>query len=129
MLNHLNFVHASISTLIGVSLFLYVYLAFAWFTIARKLKCKVAWLAWIPIANYFLLPILAGKRWSLGFLVFVPIANVVFGYIWTWKIYELRNYPGWLVLISLAGFIPFAGIAASIAALIILGFVAWKDRK
>ena len=42
--------------MLGVFMFLlilaaYVYFSFAWMTIARKLKYKNSWLAWIPIAN------------------------------------------------------------------------------
>lgn len=107
---------------------LYVYYAFVWMTIARKLKYKYPWLAWIPIANFFLVPILAKKHWTWGFMFLVPIANMVFFFIWTWNIYEQRKYPGWLALVPLLGIIPIAGWLASIAHLIILGFVAWKDR-
>ncbi|MBI2004437.1 hypothetical protein HYS72_03155 [Candidatus Pacearchaeota archaeon] len=46
-----------------------------------------------------------------------------------WRIFEIRNYPGWLSLIPLAGIIPFLGGLAGIASLIILGFVAWKAQQ
>jgi len=112
-----------------IALGIYVYSAFAWMTIAKKLKKKkIAWLAFVPIANYFLLPILAKKKWQWGFMFLVPIANIVFAIIWTWKIYELRNYEGWLALIPLFALIPFISIAALIANLVIIGLVAWKDR-
>ena len=107
---------------------LYIYGALAFMTIAKKLKCDKPWLAWIPIANLFLIPILAKKYWAWGFILLVPIVNIVFFFIWMWNIYEQRNYPGWLSLVPLLGFIPFIGIFVSLANLIILGFVAWKDR-
>jgi len=102
---------------------IYVYVAFAWMTIAKKMKCKKYWLAWIPIANFFLLPILLKKKWTWGFMFFVPIANMVFFIIWTWEIFELRKYPGWL---SLSVIIPKVG---GILYFIAIGFVAWKDKK
>jgi hypothetical protein len=105
----------------------YVYLAFVWMTIARKLKYKKPWLAWIPVANVFLLPILAKKEWYWGLLLFVPVANVVFGIMWMWVIFERRRYPGWLSLIPLLVFVPFISGLAHLAFLIIQGFVAWKD--
>lgn len=111
-----------------LSIALYVYYAFVWMTIARKLKYKKAWLAWIPIANFFLVPILAKKHWTWGFMFLVPIANIVFFFIWTWNIFEQRKYPGWLALIPLAGFIPVVGGLASLAYLVVLGLVAWKDQ-
>ena len=106
---------------------LYVYTALAFMTIAKKLRYDKPWLAWIPVANLFLIPILAKKNWAWGFIFLVPIVNIVFFFIWMWNIYEQRKYPGWLSLVPLLGFIPFIGIFVSLANLIILGFVAWKD--
>lgn len=108
---------------------LYIYYGFAFSTIAKKLKYKQPWLAWIPLANLFLLPILAKKEWQWGFLLFVPIANIVFAIIWLWAIYERRKYPGWLSLIAIASFIPMLSWLATPANLVILGFVAWKDQR
>jgi hypothetical protein len=108
---------------------LYVYWALAFMTIARKLKYDKPWLAWIPIANFFLLPILAKKKWTWGFMFFVPIAGFVFMIIWTWKIYERRNYPGALSLIYLGTLIPIVNWFAGIANLVVLGLVAWYDMK
>jgi len=76
---------------------IYVYWAFAWMTLARRLGYDKAWLAWIPIANLFLIPILAKKHWTWGFILLVPVANLVFIILWLWKIYELRGYPGLLI--------------------------------
>jgi hypothetical protein len=109
--------------LIFASIAVYVYVAFAWMTIAKKLKCKYYWLAWIPVANFFLLPLILKKKWTWGLMFFVPVANIVFFILWTWKIFELRKYPGWL---SLSVLVPkFGGILYLIA----IGFVAWKDQK
>ena len=106
---------------------LYVYTALAFMTIAKKLRYDKPWLAWIPVANLFLIPILAKKNWVWGFIFLVPIVNIVFFFIWMWNIYEQRKYPGWLSLVPLLSFIPFIGIFVSLANLIILGFVAWKE--
>ena len=108
---------------------IYVYTALVFSKIAKKLKYKKHWLAWIPVARWFLIPILAGKHWTWGFLFFAPIANLVFLIIWMWKIYEKRKYPGALSLVFLGHLIPVIGWIVGIANLIILGFVAWKDQK
>jgi hypothetical protein len=107
-----------------IVLALYIYTALAWQTIAKKLGYKKAWLAWIPIANFFLLPILArkDKDWVYGFLFLVPFVNIVMSIIWTWKIFERRKYPGWF---SLAPIIPEIG---GILMLVALGFVAWQNK-
>ncbi len=104
------------------SIALYVYIALTWSTIAKKLKCKKYWLAWIPIANFFLLPLILKKKWTWGFMILVPVANAVFFILWTWKIFEKRKYPGWL---SLSVLVPKLG---GILYLIALGFVAWKNK-
>ena len=114
--------------ILTIVIVVYVYFALAWMTIAKKLKYKKPWLAWIPLANYFLLPILAKKKWTWGFMLLVPIANIVFFFIWTWKIFERRKYPGWLSLIPLLHAIPFIGLIACIGYMVATGYVAWSDN-
>jgi hypothetical protein len=105
----------------------YVYFSMAWMTIAKKLKNKYAWVAWIPIANIGLILQLGGFHWAWTFLILIPflgwIAVAVLSIIATWKIFEKRNYPGWF---SLSVIIPQVGM---ILYLIAIGFVAWKDKK
>lgn len=123
----LAFLAAFAMVAIVIFLAVYVYMAFAWMTIARKLGYDKPWIAWIPLVNFFLLPILAKKEWAWGFILLVPIVNIVFATIWTWNIYEQRKYPGWLSLVGLGGFIPFLQWLAGPAAMVIQGLVAWKD--
>lgn len=106
---------------------IYVYQALAWMTIARKLKYKRAWLAWIPIANIAMMLQLGGFHWAWIFLILVPFLGwvplLVLVIIATWRIFEKRKYPGWF---SLSMVIPKVG---GILYLIAIGFVAWQDRK
>lgn len=95
----------------------------------KKLGYKKAWLAWIPIANLFLIPILAKKHWCWGWFILLPPVYIILAIIWIWKIYERRNYPGWLSLLLIAWFIPAFNGLGIIANLILFGFVAWSDRK
>mgnify|MGYP001600491221 CR=1 FL=1 len=135
-----------------VSLAFYIYVAFAWMTIANKLKYKKSWLAWIPIVNLAMILQLGGFYWQWIFLlvsapilalilfeitilsggIYLPlflapilalIAFVIMITISQWRIFEKRNYPGWIIILS---FIPWIG---SVIYLIEVGFVAWKDRK
>jgi len=138
----------TIFLLLGAAL--YIYQSLAWQSIAKKLKYKKPWLAWIPIANFFLLPILAKKKWTWGLIVLIPfillpfliipvvgfilywlaiIFIILMAIIWTWDIYEKRKYPGWLSLGPAFIFIPIVNIIAFVAHFVILGFVAWYDRK
>ena len=124
-------VFAVILALIALAV-IYVYTSWAWMTIARKLKHKHPWLAWIPIANGAMVLQLGGFHWAWIFLILIPflgwIAIAVLGIISCWRIFEKRKYPGWLALIPILGFVPWLGGLASLAFLIILGFVAWKDQ-
>jgi hypothetical protein len=102
---------------------LYIYFALAWTAIARKLKYKKAWLAWIPFANVGMILQLGGFHWALAFLFLVPIlgwiALFILSIIATWNIFEKRRYPGWLSLTQFAPAIY----------LVVIGFVAWYEQK
>ncbi len=111
----------------------WIYTSLVWATIGRKLKHRNPWLAWIPFARTGLVLDLGKFHWAWAFLWLIPIIGwAVLGVlciIASWRIFEIRNYPGWLALIPLVGVIPFLGGAAGIAYLVILGIVAWKDNK
>lgn len=106
---------------------LYVYFSLAWMTIARKLKYKRAWFAWVPFLNIAMMLQLGEFHWAWTFLILIPvfgwIALFVLLVIATWRIFRKRKYPGWF---SLSMVIPQTG---GILYLIAIGFVAWKDRK
>ena len=105
----------------------YVYVSLAWMTIAKKLKHKYPWLAWIPLANVALILQLGEFHWAWVFLVLIPvlgwIALFVLMIIATWRIFEKRKYPGWF---SLSQIVPKVG---GILYLIAIGFAAWGDKK
>ncbi len=106
---------------------IYVYSSYAWMIIARKLKYKKSWLAWIPIANISMVLQLGGFHWAWVFLILVPIvgwiALLVLAIISTWRIFEKRKYPGWF---SLSMIIPKVG---GILYLVAIGFVAFADKR
>ncbi|MFA5259487.1 MAG: hypothetical protein WC979_08665 [Candidatus Pacearchaeota archaeon] len=124
-----------LGVLVGVALIitlliffsLYIYTAFAWMTIGKKLGCKKSWLAFIPIANLFLLPMIAKKHWAWGWWFLLPPVYFILAIIWVWQIYERRNYPGALSLLLILWILPIWGIGLLVN-LVIFGFVAWKDR-
>ncbi len=109
------------------SIGIYVYAALAWMTIARKLKYKNPWFAWIPILNVVMMLQLGGFHWAWIFLSLIPIlgwiALFVMLIIANWRIFEKRKYPGWL---SLSIIIPKVG---GLLYLIAIGFVAWGKKK
>ncbi len=103
---------------------IYIYSSLAWYTIAKKLKHKKPWLAWIPIVNITLALQLGGFHWAWIFLLLIPIfgwiALFVIVIIAHWRIFEKRKYPGWF---SLSVIIPKVG---GILYLIAIGFLAWE---
>lgn len=105
---------------------IYVYTSYAWMIIARKLKYKREWLAWIPIANWAMVLQLGGYHWAWVFLALIPVLGWIALFIMlivaNWRIFERRNYPGWF---SLSMIIPKVG---GILYLVAIGFVAFKDK-
>ena len=105
---------------------LYIYHSLAGMEIARKLKHKHPWLAWIPFANAAMILQLGKFHWAWVFLFLIPIAGwialLVLGIISMWRIFEKRKYPGWF---SLGIIIPKAGL---ILYLIAIGFGAWGKK-
>ena len=111
----------------------WIYTSLAWATIGKKLKHKNSWLAWIPFARTGLVLSLGKFHWAWTFLYLIPIIGwAILGVLCIiahWRIFEIRNYPGWLALVPLAGIIPVLGVFSGIAYLIILGIVAWMDKR
>ncbi|MBE0434132.1 hypothetical protein IBX73_11805 [candidate division WOR-3 bacterium] len=98
-------------------LIIYVYISFCLMTIANKTGTANAWLAWIPIANIYLMCKVAGKPgwWLILFLI--PIVNIIISIIVWMKISEARKKPGWLGILMI---VPFVN-------LIIPGILAFAD--
>lgn len=109
---------------------LYVYFAFAWMTIAKKMKHKRPWLAWIPFANISLWLQLGGFHWAWVFLIVIPYAGTiavgVLGIISHWRVFNKLKYPEWLSLVLVLSFIPVVGFIGTLAYAIIIGIVAWN---
>jgi len=109
-----------------LSVFLYIYFAFALMTIAKKLKVPNEWLAFIPIANIYLMTKMAKTSPWLTLsvlLVFIPfigglILTVVMLYLW-YKIAEAIKRPGWWGILVV---VPLVNI-------VILGIMAWGKEK
>lgn len=88
---------AAITAVLG-----YVVFSIALMVIARKTGTPRAWLAWIPIANVYLMLMIARKPLAFGLLLVIPFVNL-FALVMLWKaIAEVRGKPrgvGWLVLV------------------------------
>lgn len=106
---------------IVVTIAVYLYVAFALMSMAKKTKTKNEWLAFIPIANFWLLTQMAGKNglWTLVLLAsLIPMGGFIVagvGIWFFWIVAEKIKFPGWTSLLLL---VP-------ILNLIILGIWAW----
>lgn len=100
-----------------VFLIIYVYLAYSLQVIADKTETENSWLAWIPIANIYLMCRIAGKPGWWFILFLIPVVNIVIGIIVLMKIAELRGKPSWVGILWI---LPLVG-------LIIPGYLAFSD--
>ncbi len=85
-----------------VMLVMYVYLAYSLYLIAKKTSTENGWLAWVPIIQLIILPLMIAKKplwWAILFLV--PIANLVIAIIVWMKIAEVRGKPAWMGILML----------------------------
>ena len=108
-----------------IALVVYIYTAIALMTIAKKTNTKNGWLAFIPIANVYLITQIAGLSgwWTLIILAslipFIGSLLMLVVMIWMfWRIAEKIKYPGWTSILLI---IP-------IVNLIILGVWAWAKK-
>ena len=123
-----------------IAIAVYIYLALALMKVAKRTQTKPAWLAWIPIANLYLMAKVAKMHWWP--IILLIIANIltmfqsaiistigsilslvfaIFIIIWTWKICKIRGKPGWWAVITI---IPLFGW---IWWFILWGILAWGE--
>ena len=86
---------------------IYAYFAYSLQVIAEKTKTKDTWLAWIPIANLYLMANIAKKPGWWLILLLIPVVGTIFMAIIWWEIAKTRNKPGWVGLLIV---IPFVGL-------------------
>jgi hypothetical protein len=99
-----------------INIAIYVYLAICLQTIAHKTGTEHGWLAWIPIANAYLMCKIAGRPWWWLLLFFIPIVNIVLMVIVWMGIAEARDKKGWLGILMI---VP-------IANLVVPGYLAFS---
>lgn len=96
---------------------MYVYMALALQTIAKKTNTENPWLAWIPIANIILMLNIAKKPLWWIILCLIPLVNIVIFIIMWMAVAEARNKPSWWGILMI---VPVVG-------LIVPGYLAWSD--
>ena len=95
----------------------YIYISLALQTIANKTGTINAWLAWIPIANIFLMLSVAKKPMWWFVLCLIPLVNIaILVMIWM-GVAEARHKPSWCGIVTI---VPLINIVAP-------GYLAWAD--
>ena len=77
----------------------YVFFSLCLMLIAKKMGVANAWLAWIPIANIYLMTQMAGRPGWWTVLMFIPLVNAVVGIILWVDILKKLNKNPWMVLV------------------------------
>jgi hypothetical protein len=98
-------------------LIVYFWLALCLHIIAKKTEVPNAWLAWIPIANLYLMCKVAGRSGWWLILFFIPLVNLIILIIVWMNIAEARKKPSWLGILMI---VP-------VANLVVPGILALSD--
>ena len=128
--NLLGLFLAFIGIFIAVAVIFYLYLSFAFMSIAKKVGKPNPGLAWIPgIGPMIVANRISGMHWwpLLLFIgIFIPYLNFiagpvfsVFSLIWMWKTFKVLGKPGWWTILL---FIPLVNF-------IIIGIAAWSKSQ
>jgi len=96
----------------------YVYVALALSTIAKKTNTAGEWMAWVPIANILLMLAIAKKPAWWIILLLIPLVNLIIVIITWMAIAEARKKPGWWGVVI--AFVPIVNF-------ILIGLLAWTD--
>lgn len=96
---------------------IYAYMAITLQIIANKTKTENGWLAWIPIANLYLMCMIADKPAWWMLLCFIPYANIIFIVILWMGIADARGKPAWVGLLTLLPVVQF----------VVWGYLAFSD--
>ena len=109
-----------------IGLIIYIYCSICLQFIAKKTNSEPAWLAWIPIANYFLMCKIAKVSywWLLillgAFIPYVGAISITAFMIFLWyKIAISVNKPGWMGVLTI---IPLVN-------LVIMGYLAFSKDE
>jgi hypothetical protein len=95
----------------------YIYMALAVQTIAKKTGTANDWLAWIPIANLFLMLSVAKKPMWWFILFLIPLVGVVMMIIVWMAVAEARGKPNWWGVLMIVPLVNF----------VVPGYLAWAD--
>lgn len=95
-----------------IAILAYLYMAYCTWVIAKKLNMEYPWLAWIPIAQFYLMAKMAGYGGGWFLLLFVPYVGYVMWVIVWMKIARFLGKENVDILYGLLMIIPIANFIA-----------------
>ncbi|HLN19344.1 MAG TPA: DUF5684 domain-containing protein [Patescibacteria group bacterium] len=105
--------------LLVIFLIIYIYMAICLMKMAHKTNTPNAWLAWIPIANAFLMLQIAKKPLWWFILFLIPFVNIVMTILVWMAIAKVLGKPEWIGVLMI---VPVANI-------IIPGYLAFSNSS
>lgn len=94
----------------------YVYFSLCLYFMALKTQTRHAWLAWVPVANIFLMCTIGKIRFWWLLLLLVPLVNIVIMFFMWYKIIKARGKPWWLLILL---FVPLVNY-------VVMGYLAFS---
>ncbi len=94
----------------------YVFFSLCLYFMALKTQTRHAWLAWIPVANIFLMCSIGKIRFWWLLLLLVPLVNIVIMFFMWYKIIKARGKPWWLLILL---FVPLVNY-------VVMGYLAFS---
>lgn len=105
--------------LLVIFLIVYIYMAICLMKMAHKTNTGNAWMAWIPIANAFLMLMIAKKPLWWFILFLIPFVNIVITILVWMAIAKELGKPEWLGVLMI---VPVANI-------IVPGYLAFSNSS
>ena len=103
----MNDAFGSIGVLIGI-VFGYLLFTLPIFVMAKKMEHEYAWLAFVPIANMWLLCDMAGKEWWWLLVALIPVVGYfIFWIVIGMGLAESFDQPSWLGILMILPIVNF----------------------
>lgn len=100
-----------------VALLLYGFVSYTIYSIAKKTKTESAWLAFVPVANLYLLSQAGGQSLLVFLLCFIPGVNIVGIVLIGLGLARARRKPDWVGIL----------FAVPVVNMGVLGYLAFAD--
>lgn len=88
----------------------YIYFALCLYFIAKKTQTRHAWLAWIPVADIFLMCSAGRIRFWWLLLLLVPPVNIFMVFFVWYKVIKARGKPWWLLILSVVPIVNYVAM-------------------